>query len=162
VHDLDDALARELVFSLWIRRRDAHAWNRVYVAGVPVFFDSHIAFGVEPNHVPLDGFFEMGCDDGYAGRWRTRVLGQDETPTTNGERALPQGEAAHRVRDLVAFDRYLGHAAQRIGEFSDSELRAEAWASGVPNAREVASLLGRTRDELNEGVERLRIVLNQS
>src|SRR5438067_1264101 len=44
IQDLDSAIAGELVFSTWIRRRDAHAWNRTYVSGVPIFFDHHIAF----------------------------------------------------------------------------------------------------------------------
>jgi hypothetical protein len=62
----------------------------------------------------------------------------------------------------MAFDQHLDLAGQRIREVSDSELLAEARASGVPNPADVASLLGWTRDELKMGVERLRRVLNQS
>lgn len=41
--DLNSAVASELVFSLWIRRRDAHTANRGYIDGIPVFFDHQTA-----------------------------------------------------------------------------------------------------------------------
>lgn len=42
--DIDRAVASELVYSLWIRRRDTHAANRAYINCVPVFFDHQTAF----------------------------------------------------------------------------------------------------------------------
>jgi hypothetical protein len=47
--DLDAAIASELVFSVWIRRRDAHPWNRVYVAGVPICSTSRSPSGRKPT-----------------------------------------------------------------------------------------------------------------
>jgi hypothetical protein len=37
VTDNDSAIAGELAFCLWVRRRDPHAWNRAYVTGIPIF-----------------------------------------------------------------------------------------------------------------------------
>jgi hypothetical protein len=85
-------IAGELVFSLWVRRRDAHPWNRAYVGGVPGFFDHHTAFGAEADNVSLDGFFREGDNAGFTSRWRARILPEGELPTTAGERALePKG-----------------------------------------------------------------------
>ncbi len=82
IRDLDEAIASELAFSLWTRRRDAGAWNRVYLEGVPVFFDHHIAFGTEDDHRSLDGFFKRGSNGGYARQWRLKRLENGEVPTT--------------------------------------------------------------------------------
>ncbi len=125
--DPDRATAGELVFSLWVRRRDAHAWNRAYVDGVPGFFDHHIAFGAEDANRSLDGFFREGGDAGYVSRWRVQVLPEGERLTTAGERHLGSGELAiHRVHDLKAFDGDLDDAVKRIACFDDVELRSHA------------------------------------
>ena len=55
--DPDQALAYELVFSMWIRRRDAHAFNQIYKSGVPIFYDFGTAFLGEPRLADLNRFF---------------------------------------------------------------------------------------------------------
>jgi hypothetical protein len=65
VQSFDSAVASEIAFSAWILRRDAHAANRAFVRGIPMFFDFHIAFGFE-----VGDFFKEGPDGGYVGNWR--------------------------------------------------------------------------------------------
>jgi len=158
--DLDKAIAGELVFSLWVRRRDAHPWNRAYVTGVPGFFDHHIAFGAEDHNRSLDGFFRDGGDAGYVSRWRARAISEGEVPTTGGERRLEPTEfAIHRVRSLDALDAHMEAAANRIARFGQIELVALALRSGAPEPDSVAQFLAMTRDELPKAVQRLRRIL---
>jgi hypothetical protein len=72
VQSFDDAIASEIVFSSWIRRRDAHAANRAFVGGIPMFFDFHNAFGCEEGD-----FFKEGPDGGYVGNWRLWQIKSD-------------------------------------------------------------------------------------
>ncbi len=161
VQDHDEAMAGELVFSVWIRRRDAHPGNRAYVAGLPIFFDHHIAFGAESQNVPLDTFFRFGEDAGHAGRWRVRRLG-DIIPTTESERLAAGKEyAIHRVHDLAAFDRHLNSAAARIQGMDADGIREHVIRSGAADPRPIVDLLVATRNELDDGVDRLRTVLRQ-
>jgi hypothetical protein len=72
VQDLDSSMASEIAFSCWILRRDAHASNRAFVQGIPMFFDFHISFGVE-----AEGFFRGGPDAGYVENWRLWQIESD-------------------------------------------------------------------------------------
>ena len=162
VKDHDEAMAGELIFSVWIRRRDAHPFNRAYVAGLPVFFDHHIAFGAEPQNIPLDTFFRFGEDAGHAGRWRVRELAVT-TPTTDSERIAAGREyAIHRVHDLTSFDRQLDAAVARIQSMPPDRIREQVALAGVPDPWPITDLLVRTRDELNRAVEHLRSVLTRT
>jgi len=157
IRDLDEAIASELAFSLWTRRRDAGAWNRVYLEGVPVFFDHHIAFGTEDDHRSLDGFFKRGSNGGHASQWRLKRLENGEVPTTMGERALPREHGVHRIRSADEFERHLDRAIEKIQGISDAELRAAVSLSDAPAW--VSPLLTEWRDELPLAVQRLREVI---
>ena len=116
---LDEAVAAELVFSMWIRRRDTHAFNRVYVDGVPVFFDHHIAFGmVEPMNRSPRWFFRGGPDGGYVSRWR--VTSTDDSPAihTLAIRHFNKetNHAVHPVDDVAGFPARLMEWSDRIGD----------------------------------------------
>lgn len=73
---LDDAVAGELVFSLWVRRRDATRSNYTYIHGdvlVPVFFDLSASLDYEDWLRDVNTFFETGKDKvGHAGAWRVK------------------------------------------------------------------------------------------
>lgn len=70
---IEEAVATELVYSVWIRRRDAHIDNRVYVKGIPIFFDFHVAFLGETEIADINVFFSQTQDYGRAGLWRVEV-----------------------------------------------------------------------------------------
>ena len=71
---LEDAVAAELVYSLWARRRDTHVDNRAYVDGIPIYFDHEICFLAEPHFVHATAFFEALNDYGHAGFWRVKQV----------------------------------------------------------------------------------------
>lgn len=106
----DQAVARELVYSTWIRRRDTHADNRVYVEGVPIFFDHHVAFLAEPHNAEIANFFNLQPPDyGHAGAWRVRE--RKERITTLEARA--GNKTYHYVDSLDGFKKEVG--AARLG-----------------------------------------------
>lgn len=130
---LDDAVAAELVFSLWIRRRDTHAFNRVYVDGVPVFFDHHIAFGVaEPMNRSLRGFFRDGPDGGYVSRWRITPIEDAGPIATMPVRRVNRAAncAIHPVVDPDGFTMRLEEWVDRIGGRDLSDLERVAAIAG--------------------------------
>jgi hypothetical protein len=160
IPDLDRAIAGELVFSMWIRRRDAHPWNRGYVSGLPIFFDHHIAFGAEAANLQISSFFRTGDDGGYAGRWRVRALPFSEVPTTAGEREFSGGKMAiHRVRDLPRLDSVLAESVARVRTFRRSELLQLAQASRVPQPDTLVEFLVNTQERLEDELAELQIVL---
>jgi hypothetical protein len=161
VQDHDEAMARELVFSTWIRRRDAHPLNRAYVDGVPIFFDHHIAFDGEPVNLPIETFFRTGPDAGHAGRWRLGQLPNGETPTTKGERIASGGEfAIHRIRNSAKFKQHVRRAVRRIRGFKDSDLREHLERARVTDVSRIGTLLISTRDQLGPNIEWLLRVLS--
>ncbi|MEK7595532.1 MAG: hypothetical protein AAB443_03030 [Patescibacteria group bacterium] len=107
----EQAVASEIVFSVWIRRRDTHVDNRIYINGIPVFFDSGIAF--LPPHEQHMGhiavFSRRNFDHGQPNRWRIKV--KSEKMTTQEARALHRSTqgAHHFVSDLEQFKSELNH-----------------------------------------------------
>lgn len=71
---LEAAVAGELVFSVWTRRRDTHEFNRGYTNYIPVFFDHGVSFEGEKN---IDVFFSR-TGKGFAGSWRVKVINSPE------------------------------------------------------------------------------------
>jgi hypothetical protein len=70
ISDNDTALAAELVFSLWIGRRDAHAFNRFQLGTTSIFFDHGAAFSCAPALQHNNSFFSGGTDSGWPKFWR--------------------------------------------------------------------------------------------
>jgi hypothetical protein len=154
----DEAIAGELIFCLWVRRRDPHAWNRAYIDGVPMFFDHHVAF----DGRALVDFFELGDDGSHPPRWRVRTFDNpDEVPTTRGERDVARPIALevglHRVKSLSTFDAGLDTAAEHIEEMDGAWIAEQVEFSGAPRA--VYDLLERSRAELPTAMKRLRATL---
>lgn len=158
--DLELALAGELVFSAWVRRRDMHSWNRAYVDGVPGFFDHHAAFDAEPENDDLTAFFRAGDNAGYAGNLRMGRLPDAHEPTTMSDR-IPEHRplAVIRVRDAGKFEAGLDWTTDQIGAISDERIRILAHEAGVPDPNRIADHLGRWRADLPEAVRRLKAIL---
>lgn len=156
VQDNDVAIARELVFCLWARRRDASPWNRAYVGGVPVFFDQHVAF----EFCSLNAFLAPGSDGGYPSQWRVQLLQSGEVPTTLSEREVTDRDrrlAPHRIRDCSAFDHALDAAVQLIQTFDGPSLAEKVASAGAPDGTHVRLL--ETQEELPEAASRIREIL---
>jgi hypothetical protein len=103
---LEEAVAMELVYSTWIRRRDTHVDNRIYIKGIPIFYDYHVAFLGEPDLADINVFFMQTSDYGRAGRWRVKILNDFLTQLTRGINKVEMG-AYHFVNDLNSFYWYV-------------------------------------------------------
>lgn len=103
---IEEAVAAELVYSVWIRRRDAHIDNRTYVKGIPIFFDFHIAFLGESALIDINVFFSQTQDYGRAGLWRVKVWNDFLGQFTGAINAVEIG-AYHFVDDLNSFYQYV-------------------------------------------------------
>ena len=131
IQDLDTSIASELVYSAWVRRRDAHSFNRTYLKGVPVFFDHETAFLAEPDLSDLEFFFQKGKDAGYAGNWRLKTLPEDHTPKTMDLRRRElasfkqYGVKAHTIQPCYCINKFnsaLDEASSLIQSISQDEL----------------------------------------
>lgn len=135
--DLDSAVAAELVFSLWIRRRDAHSYNRSFVKGVPVFYDPGTAFWGEKDLISINRFFRVGPDPGFAGLWRLKIDSAQTVSTATWRRqerarfTAGRGEPVNLlpIHERARFMEELNAARDRI-----KSLRPEFLRSGVRKA----------------------------
>lgn len=135
---LEGALAAEFVFSIWIRRRDAHSYNRYYVGGVPVFFDHETAFLGEEDLVDIGKFFSNGPDPGFPGLWRLELGAHeniDTLATRAKETALFSNSRQEKmtsipVRDQKAFIKYVGVTTEKITSLSPDFIDNKIFESG--------------------------------
>lgn len=118
---LEEAVASELVYSTWIRRRDAHVDNRVYVKGIPLFYDYHVAFLGEPDLADIIVFFTQTSDYGRAGRWRIKLLNDYLTQLTRGISKVEMG-AYHFVNDLDSFYQHVEKSKAFLKEKVTSQI----------------------------------------
>lgn len=119
---LEEAVATELVYSTWIRRRDAHVENRVYVKGIPLFYDYHVAFLGEQNLADINIFFAQTDDYGRAGRWKVKLLNDYLTQLTRGINKAELG-AYHFVNDLKSFYGYVEKSKAVLREKEANQIK---------------------------------------
>lgn len=160
---LAEAVAGELVFSLWIRRRDAHGFNRALVGGVPMFFDFGAALDAEPENVSLDRFMRAGADPGYVCNWRLLPLRDGEpldlARLRETERNRPL--TLHPVRNRLHFERAIDRHAARIKGTVPETWRAELGRLdlGAAEAARLDRLLLTSQRTLDDAVGRMRELL---
>ncbi len=160
ITDLDAAVAAELVFSLWIRRRDTHAFNSVFVAGIPVFFDHHIAFAIEePENRDLAGFFKDRGPGGSACRWRVVPVPASMPMVTRAMRRVNHetGYAIHGVRSPRSFREAVDEWVARIRSWDLSDVESVIHSAGYRGADIdwIAALLRDSQSELHRAAKRL-------
>ncbi len=161
ITDLDAAVASELVFSLWIRRRDTHAFNSVFVAGIPMFFDHHIAFAIEePENRDLSGFFKDRGPGGSACRWRIVQVAEGIPLVTGAMRRINHetGYAIHGVRSPERFEAAVDEWVDRIASRDLSDVESVVLSAGYRRAdvEWIAAQLRDSQDELPAVAWRLR------
>jgi hypothetical protein len=161
-------LAHELVFSLWVRRRDAHSFNRIYQHGVPIFFDSGTAFLGEPDLVDLDRFFRTGPDPGYAGLWAIGSASYSDLDTLKlRERekrsflARSSPKVVFPVIDNKRFYRGLEDARDAIARIPHSEIKETIQIAGFTGreGQNVLAFLTSAQAQLEQGCDRLNALL---
>ena len=130
ITDLTQAIAAEIVFSMWINRRDAHNSNRVYVSGIPMFFDFSAAFEANVPGTSAD-FFRPGVNSGFVPNWRLWTIPQDKEIKTQDIRNLERGRPVtlHPVRDEAQFWRHTEYYRGVIDALPESHIRDVVGAS---------------------------------
>ena len=170
--DLDSAMASELVFSMWIRRRDAHSYNRSFVKGVPVFYDPGTAFWGEKDLVRTDRFFREGPDPGFAGLWRLKIDSDQVASTATWRRherarfTEDQGEPVNLlpIHDKARFLAELNGARDRIKSLRPLFLKSCVRKAGYRflAAAAVYWFLRFTQRTIDKDLVRLKSVLESS
>lgn len=166
LRSLNASAAAELIYSLWIRRRDAHAYNRVFVHGLPVFFDHLSGLLGEPRLADLDQFLMAGPDGGHAGWWRLRELERGGIPDILKLRQLesnsfaadaPDRAVAHVVSNKQQLPRLLRKVARHIYSISQEHIYEFSREAGLTanHSRDIAAFLGHSSASLETALDRL-------
>ena len=170
--NLNSAMASELVFSMWIRRRDAHSCNRSFTAGVPVFYDHEVAFLGERNLRKIGNFFRTGPDPGYAGLWRLeRVPAHDYSTISlrQKERERFSGDQAGRhvylpIHDKTRFAAELDNARDQIKALPAAVITSSVRKAGFgfPLRGMIVRFLITNQNRIDSEIVRLKSVLGVS
>lgn len=149
--ELDSAVAGELVFSTWIRRRDSHEFNREYIEeDIPIFFDHGVAF--QGNKDANIFFSEQG--KGFAGSWR--VFKINEASEIKSRFRKDNWGDNHFIYDFENFSNEVRRQASLINfeEQSLKEIISQAEFEGS-EAENLKSMLLTTQGTLAPDVEKL-------
>lgn len=124
----EEAVASELVFSVWTRRRDTHVHNRVYIDGVPLFFDHGVAFLLhnEKHKAHITVFSRENSDYGQPNRWRIKVI--EGKMTTSKARSVDCAE--HYINDLERFKTELDKMVQLFQTNFNKDLSEQIQKAG--------------------------------
>lgn len=161
---IEEAVARELVFSVWIRRRDTHSLNRVYIDGIPVFFDHETAFLAEGGrwaHSTM--FFRDNPDYGHPGYWRIKTLPTSEKMETMKSRNTPnQNDRAHHyVYNIEEFKNQIPIAEERVRDIASSDLRDQIIKAGFNqnDTEHIYNFLKNNLVTLSSDIEQLKEII---
>jgi len=168
VQSFDDAIASEIVFSSWIRRRDAHAANRAFVGGIPMFFDFHIAFGCEEGDFFRKGSDPGSCsgpDGGYVGNWRLWQIKSDyllRNIALLRRLEFDKNLAAIPVINKFHFETALFRTIEQICLFNQKYLYNLIKKAGFPEERcsTIACFLQLSSADLNTSITKILAIVN--
>ena len=155
--DLDSAVAGELVFSLWVRRRDPDVWNRTYVdPGIPVFYDLTASLDDDPSLLDARAFLARNVY-GHGGSWR--VAARDGTPL---DTVALRDSDDHR-NHVDSIDAFLAAVDRICAELRDRPPSVTAAARSARYARAqratLDDFLSETTRTLADDVELMKQVL---
>lgn len=153
---LEQATAIELVYSIWIRRRDTHVDNRVYLDAIPIFFDFQTAFLGEPHLADINTFFSIPPTDyGQAGAWKVKLLKKWLTKLTRGEGHKPIMGGYHYVNNIEEFEKEVKKAIDVIKTKTDKN----TWEKMIvdvgfasPDRENISIFLGTNLENLERDV----------
>jgi len=162
IHDLDRAMASEIVFSCWVHRRDACFGNRAFASDIPMFFDFNIAFGADHGD-----FFRSGPDAGYARNWgfwrieKKEVLGN---LVLLRHLEWEKSFAAIPIIDKDRFETSLRRYIKHIRSFKRHEIYNLAKETGFSEEKSelLTDFLFRSSEELKISVGKIYSILNKN
>jgi hypothetical protein len=144
-----------------VKRRDAHNSNRVYVCGIPMFFDFDLA---------LDGyqapFFKDGSTSGYAPNWRLHLWDDPNIKIITAEfRDLERGRpiTLHPIWNEEAFWRHFETHIGRIGKLDDEVIRnrISATIEDGPTRAHYIDFVLHQKSQIAVDAEQVKAVLRQ-
>lgn len=153
---LEQAVATELVYSTWIRRRDTHTRNKVYLDGIPIFFDHQTAFLGDHGLENIDFFFSS-TGEGHAGSWRVKKTSGVIT-TRN---ARQQNVDHHHVHDIEVFKEQL-----KIAKSLFKQSLQEGWEDLIsqagftdPKRSEIVNFLKRNLETIDNDLKTMEGII---
>ncbi len=160
IKELDYAMATEIAFSTWIGRRDAHACNRAFKNGIPMFFDFGIAFGVEHQD-----FLRSGPDAGYAGNWRFSKIENKTIIDLPNLRRFDYDSRRANI-PIVSRDRFklaLKQTVDRIKAINPELIYRYALLSGLSEIKssKISKYLQQRSQQLEENTNKILAILEQ-
>lgn len=160
---IEEAVATELIYSIWIRRRDTHIDNRAYVKGIPIFFDFHIAFLGESDLDDINVFFSQTQDHGRAGLWRVKVWKDFLAQFTGALNPIEIG-AYHYVNDLASFYQYIEKSKTTLREKVANQAEKLVRQAQFTNTTEtqIIDLLKKNLDTLDDDVNKMLEIVGKN
>ena len=168
IHDLDKAVAYELVFSIWIRRRDTHTFNRVYtLSGLPVFFDHQTAFLGEPYLTDINYFFNSNLDrDGYASMWTVVVKDSSTIISTSKAQEYETSERPKTVHFINAWDSFEDYVIEAVKYIKNMRLNYSQLIKKAgfekQEVDDISGFLIQNRNDLGSDVKEMFKVLKRN
>ena len=158
---IEEAIARELVFSTWIRRRDAHVDNKAYTDGIPVFYDFHVAFLGGPELADTTTFFSQTSDWGRAGRWRLKHLPDYLTQFTRGGLKKAEWGAFQYVNDIERTITLIKESKQILRERVENKIDTTVSQVQFESAlqTQISNLLKKNLENLDTDIDKMLEVL---
>jgi hypothetical protein len=161
--NLEKAVATELVYSIWIRRRDTHSDNRSYINGIPIFYDHQTAFLSEAHYAHSTVFFMHPQDYGHAPFWRVKKIPDSEIMDTNKARTVSNNteKAYHYVNDIDKFKQELRLAEEAVIKLATSDVKqliADAGFAGI-EADMINNFLVRNVETLKDDVKHMEKIV---
>lgn len=152
--DLDSSVARELVYSTLIRRRDTHSFNRVYLdaPNIPVFYDYETAFLGEPVSADIRKFFTNAkMYDGSANSWAVIEAKKTSLSTKNvrNYERLMRPFSVHFVDNVATFEDQVYRTVECLKNFK-WDIRHAARMAGltIGEEKEIWRFLNKNLDSL--------------
>lgn len=132
---LEKAVATELVYSIWVRRRDTHSKNRAYLEGIPIFFDHQTTFLGDPENAHSTLFFRNSPDHGHPASWRIKIIPSSEKMETIKARDVPENEKAwHYIYNQDKFLVEIKNAEELVRKLGETDLIPTISAAGFNEA----------------------------
>lgn len=156
----EEAVATELVFSLWIRRRDTHERNRVYVENIPVFFDFETAFLGQKELSDINSFFSELGKEGHANRWRVRETKENMTTIKSRQTVIDH----HYVSNIEVFKHQVQLAVAKLQMIASTVQEDTLKKAGFVDSKkdEITVFLKRNFETLDDDVKMMQQVIFQS
>lgn len=163
---LEKSVATELVYSIWIRRRDTHADNREYVpeGGIPVFYDFHIAFFNESRWAHTTPFFKDDPDYGHPAYWRIKEIGGKMTTSQARSVTNPNHKAWHYINNTEIFKTELKQAEVSIKNIPDLDIKNAICRAGFDdkNSDYIYDFLTKNLITLHSDIEEMMKIVFQA